>query len=114
MMKYVLLASVVFLSACGSKEEIAVEPIVEVRTIEVQRPAPIVPSVDQLTLRPIDWIIITPENAEEKFAQITNGELVLFAVTSQGYENMSLNLSDIRSMIQQQQRIISIYENQFR
>lgn len=112
-MKYVVFVFLLILAACGQPEIEEVKPV-EVRTIEVQRPAPIVPSVDQLILRPVSWIIITPDNIDEKFAQIQSGELVFFALTAEGYENIALNLSDIRALVAQQQQIIAIYKNQFR
>jgi len=63
-------------------------------------------------MRRVEWAVITPENSEEIFSNL-NGEKVLFALTSDGYENISLNLSDIRAMVQQQKEIIMIYEKQF-
>lgn len=108
-----VLTSVLLLSACGSSPKI--EPVVpvEVRTIEVPRPAPIVPSVDQLNLRDVKWVVVTPENIDAVFASLS-GEKVLFAVTTSGYEAIALNLSDVRAMIQQQQRIIAIYQSSYR
>jgi hypothetical protein len=114
--KYLLLAGLIFtLAACAKPQpepEIATQ--VEVRTVQVRPPAPIIPSVDQVRMRPVNWIILTPENVEEKFAQIRNGELVLFAVTTAGYENIAMNLSDIRALLEQQKRIIAIYESSYR
>lgn len=113
-MKYVLiLSALLILAACGSTEKIEEVRPIEIRTIEVKRPAPIVPSVDQLKLRPVNWIVITPDNVEEAFGKIQEGDLVLFAVTANGYENIALNLSDIRAMIEQQKKIIAIYKSQF-
>jgi hypothetical protein len=114
MIKYLLLSVILILAACSSPQEIETVAPVEIRTVQVPRPAPIVPEVDQLRLRNVQWIIVTPENIEEKFAQIRNGEAVLFAVTAEGYENIALNLSDVRALIAQQQRIIAIYKSQFR
>lgn len=115
MIKYAVLPFVLILAACGSSET-AIEPVkpVEVRTLEVQKPAPIVPTVDQLRLRDVKWVIITPENVDEKFKEIKTGEVVLFALTTNGYENIALNLSDIRAMIDQQKKIIAIYESQYK
>jgi hypothetical protein len=113
MIKYLILSSILFLVACGTPEIEQVKPV-EVRTIQIPRPAPIVPEVDQLKLRAVNWIIITPSNIEESFAKIQKGELVLFAVTTDGYENIALNLSDIRALIAQQQKIIAIYKSQFK
>lgn len=100
------------LSACATPN---VEPVtaVEVRTVEVKRPAPIVPNVDQLNLRAVKWIVITPENIDQKFSEIQEGELVFFALTRQGYENLSLNLSDVRANIEQYKKIVAVYKSQF-
>lgn len=114
MKKYLLISIILLVTACSSTDQIEEVKPVEVRTIEVPRPAPIVPSVDQLSLRAVKWFIITPDNVEEKFKEIQNGEAVLFAVSSEGYENIALNLSDIRAMIEQQKRIIAIYESQYK
>jgi hypothetical protein len=69
--------------------------------------------VDQLDLRPLQWIIVTPDNIDEKFAEIKDGELVFFALTREGYENLALNISDIRANIEQYKAIIAIYQQQF-
>ena len=114
MIKYVLLSSVIFLAACGSSTKIEEVKPVEVRTLEVQRPAPVVPTVDQLRLREVKWVIITPENVDEKFKEIKTGEAVFFALTTDGYENIALNLSDVRALIDQQKKIIAIYESQYK
>jgi hypothetical protein len=89
-------------------------PEVIVKTIEVPRPEPIVPPVDQLNLRKIEWEIITPENAEVKFAEIKNGEAVFFALTADGYKALAMNMSDIRSNIEQYKKIIAVYKNSYR
>lgn len=106
------LVGLALLSACASSR---VDPItsVEVRTIEVSKPAPIVPPVDQLNLKQIQWIVITPENIDQKFKEIKDGDIVLFALTQDGYENLSMNMSDIRAMVEQQKKIIAIYQKQF-
>lgn len=108
----ILISSLLFLGACSRSQEEPIPPQVEVRTVEVKRPAPIVPEIDQLKLRSIEWKIITPDNIQEVFDRLPN-DAVLFAVTSDGYESLSLNLSDVRGMIQQQQRVIAIYKESF-
>ena len=108
----VTLTSLFLLSACSQPTTAPVQPV-EVRTLEIPRPAPVVPTVDQLQLRDVKWTIITPDNVDEVFASLS-GEAVLFAVTADGYEALALNLSDVRAMIQQQQRIIAIYQDSYR
>lgn len=75
----------------------------------VRPPKPSVPNPDELNLRDFEFIIVTPENVEEVFANM-KGDKALFALTSKGYENIALNLSDIRALIQQQKVIIATYE----
>lgn len=106
------ITSLLLVSACSTSN---IEPVtsVQVRTVEVPRPAPIVPNVDQLDLRTVEWVVITPENIDQKFSDIKNGEIVLFALTREGYENLALNMSDIRAMVEQQKKIIAIYQKQF-
>ena len=96
-----------FPSAQPRQIEIVAEPI--------EKPELVLPDVDSLRLRNIDWFLITPENAEERFQEIEqNGQsVVFFAVTADGYEELALNLGDIRAMIQQQQAIIAAYENYY-
>ena len=69
--------------------------------------------MDELTLRPVEWVIVTEENIEEVFSQLSKDgqNLALFALTDTGYENLGLNISDIRQLVQQQRAIILAYEN---
>jgi hypothetical protein len=107
-----LLATISILFLVGCEDSLSPVTRVDVRTVDVNRPTPIVPRVDQLRLREVNWVVITPENFEERMRQIS-GHKVLFAITSDGYQNLSLNLSDVRALIEQQRRIIAIYERQF-
>lgn len=97
----VLLA--VTLAGCASTEKLVVQPqIVERPKLEVPSPAP----VNQL---PFEWVIITKENAEQKFKEIESrgGVVTLMALTPQGYQNLSMNVSELRRYIQQQQAVIA-------
>lgn len=38
----------------------------------------------------------------------------MFVLTGEGYENLGLNFSDIRALVQQQQQIIIAYENYYK
>lgn len=63
----------------------------------------------------VDYIVITPENAEEIFAQLQeSGEaVVLFAVTEKGYQNLSLNMAEILEVLSQQNAVIAAYEDYY-
>jgi hypothetical protein len=100
------------LSSCGTTETIKEVPVIETRTVKVSKPAPIVPSIDQIEMRDVDWIVVTPENVDAVFESL-NTDLVLFGLTAEGYEALSLNLADLRITFQQYQEIIAIYRSSF-
>jgi hypothetical protein len=104
----VVLIAVLSLTACTP----TVTPI-SVTTAPAERVPLTLPPVDVLYLRPVEWIIITKDNAEEVFARLESQgrTAALFALTDSGYENLSLNISDIRKLAQQQRAIIVSYEN---
>jgi hypothetical protein len=88
---------------------------VEVSTTPVEKPELELPVADELRLRNLEWTLITPENVDEiiEKAEASGRPLVFFALTDEGYENLSLNISDIRAFIQQQDSIIAAYENYY-
>lgn len=102
-----------FLTGCLGLNDIP-EPI-EIKTKPIDKPKLVLPEADELVQRKIEWILITPNNHEEAFSQVKdNGRpLVLFGLTDQGYENIALNLSDIRMYISQQHSIIGAYERYY-
>lgn len=73
------------------------------------------PQADEIRLRGVEWIIITPDNINEVFdrAKDSGRPIVFFALTDKGYENLGLNISDIRAYIQQQKTIIAAYEDYY-
>ena len=88
----------------------------EISAKPVERPELVLPSADQLNMRDVQWVVITPENYEEVFARLKgeNKDLVLFGLTDEGYERLALNLSDVRAYIQQQRTIIAAYERYYK
>jgi hypothetical protein len=89
---------------------------IEVSAKPVDKPELVLPDADGLRMKDVEWVLITPENFEEKVAEIeaTGRPVVFFALTDKGYENISINFSSIRAYIQQQQAIIAAYENYYK
>lgn len=60
----------------------------------------------------IEWYVITQENLEEVIKKIEseNGQLAVMALSVRGYENLSLNIADLRRYILQQKELIIYYE----
>lgn len=69
-------------------------------------------------MRPIEWMVVTPTNAEEVFRslQAKGDSVVLFAMTDDGYKSLSLSWAEIRNLVANQRSIIvkykDYYENQ--
>jgi hypothetical protein len=110
--RFFLILSIILLAACDWTNKPEERPRIEVIETTIRPPKPIVPEVDPVNMRPVEWIVITEDNIEEVFQKLS-GPKVLFAVTSTGYENIALNLSSIRALVQQQRAIIVIYERSF-
>lgn len=102
---------VISLAACSTTPQ-----IIEVTSKPINKPELVLPDIDQVNMRKIEWIIITEANMDEEVAKWTAGgkPLAVFAITAQGYENLGQNFSDIRTMIQQQQSIIAAYDNYYK
>jgi len=88
---------------------------VETSYTPVEKPTLTLPDADEVRMREIKWFIITEDNYEEVFAELkeSGNVVVLLGLTSKGYENLSLNLSDIRTFVQQQQAIIKAYKGYY-
>lgn len=103
--------AILLISGCSSTPQ-----RIEVSAKPVERPELVLPNADRLRMRSFDWVVLTPENFDEKVAELqrTGRPVVFFALTDKGYENIALNLSDIRAYIQQQAAIIAAYENYYK
>lgn len=103
--------SLIFLSACSNKfpEQI------KVSTRPVEKPLLALPAPDPIQTRPIVWKIITPDNYQQVFEELAQSGNVqaLIGLTGTGYENLSLNLNDLRTYVQQQEAIIVAYRRYY-
>ena len=84
----------------------------EVSYTPVRKPKLILPEVDQITARDVDWIVVTEDNFDEVVADLkANGNSIsLFAVTADGYEAIAVNLANVQKLVRQQQAIIAAYK----
>ena len=104
-----ILASALALTACSTAKEVIVKPQL------VQKPPSTVPNPIPANQSPVDWVVITRDNFEIKFKEIeeAGGSVVFFALTPQGYQNLSLNVAELRRYIQQQGSIIATLKNYY-
>ena len=93
--------------------------IPEVKPIEIvtiQKSAPLYhpPLPESVIPAEIKWKVLNPENMREYITDYDNGEapaVAYYSLTSQGYENLSNNLSDIKRYIRQNLAIIKYYRD---
>ena len=117
MIRFVAIAAMtVSLSGCVTldwwrkpSEPVKIEKKAVERTrLDLADPKPIKPSTH-------NWIVITPKNADRIWAEIKskNVDLVLFALTDDGYEELAIDMAQIRNFIQQQRDIINKYREYY-
>ena len=81
---------------------------VERTPLNIVEPAP-------LSLKPFEWTIITKENAAEVFAKLeaNNDSIVLFGLTDEGYQQLSMTIAEMRTLIATQRQIIIKYKEYY-
>ena len=91
-----------------------VKPI-EVQTKAVERTPLNLPDPPPIVVREVKWIVVTPDNVEKVFKDLKeqNADLVLFAITDDGYEQLALTMADIRNYIASQKAVIVKYRNYY-
>jgi hypothetical protein len=106
-----VLSALLAISGCTSMPQ-----KIEVSAKPIEKPELVLPDADGLRMREVQWVLLTPENFEEKLKDFEKSgrPIVFFALTDEGYENISMNFSSIRAYIQQQQAIIAAYENYYK
>lgn len=87
--------------------EVVAKPV-ERTKLNISDPAP-------LKSRELKWIVVTPDNVDEVWKKLADGktDLVLFALTDDGYEQLSISMSEIRNYISSQRQIIIKYKEYY-
>lgn len=88
---------------------------IEVVTTEKDRAVLALDLPSPLKISAVEWILITPENADTVWENLRkdNKHAVLFAITSDGYEELSYGMSEIRNYIATQRMIILKYQEYY-
>ena len=107
-MKYLVVILFLFLAGCG--HNIAV-PTPELYERPVYQPIKITP----VTQKPVEWIVVTKKNIDQVIKDAVNseGSVVLFALTPQGYENLANNDTNLRTFILQQTEVVAGYKEYY-
>lgn len=91
-----LIVSVLSFTACSKAPEVKLPPPV----VQTVKPPLTLPTISPLSLREISWIVL-------------NQNPPLFALSVEDYKDLSLNISDIRTLVKEQNAIIRAYEEYY-
>ena len=99
--------TLLLISGCSilKPETVTVTKIIEKDINIVQRPKPVV-------LNDVTFYVVTEQNFadfKQRFKQI-NSDFVVIALSVKDYENLALNVSELKRYIEQQKNIIIYYE----
>ena len=98
----------IFLTGCSRTPEPEIKTVTQVQKIAV----PIVARPKPIDLTDTRVYVVNKDNLEEFIAEFgeENGELAFVALSIGDYENLALNIAELRRYINQQTDIIVYYE----
>ena len=104
---FVILSVLLVASACSTTPKTIIQTKIITKTIPaIERPRPVV-------MNDVKFYVVTEDTLDDfiaEFKKANAGELVFVATNVKGYENISLNLADIKRYLKQQNEIIVYYE----
>jgi hypothetical protein len=73
------------------------------------------PDPAPLKTKPIQWVIITPDNAEAVWRRMAEDDedVVVFALTADGYQQLAVTIAELRNLIATQRVIIQKYREYY-
>lgn len=100
---------IVMLTGCSWTRDLLV------KTEPVDRIPLVLPEADEYSHRTVEWVIITPDNAQEIFAELANTgrPIALIGLTGDEYELLTLNVADQQLLIKQLNAIIDAYQEYY-
>jgi len=68
-----------------------------------------------IKMDPVNWIIITKDNYEQVFENLkkNNKDVVLFGLTDDGYEQLSINFAQVRKYIILNRNVLMKYKDYY-
>lgn len=74
-----------------------------------------IPNPDPIKTKPIEWIVITPENVDNVWKKLESKDqnTVLFGLTDDGYQQLAVTISELRNLINNQRLIILKYKEYY-
>jgi hypothetical protein len=86
--------------------------------VTVEKPTLMLPNVDKIKLKDVDWNIVTRDAKPGTDGHIDtvwkkSSSDSLFAVTSRGYESLSINMAEMTRVIKQLQTQVEAYKEYY-
>ena len=91
------------------------EKPITVSTVPLEKTPLALPDPQPLKSKPIEWVVITPDNADavwERLAQ-DDDDVVVFALTADGYQQLAVTIAELRNLIVTQRVIIQKYREYY-
>jgi len=88
---------------------------IEIQKKEVERVRLDLPVPPPLKAREMEWFVMTPQNAEQVWTRLKeqNVDLVVFALTDDGYQELAMTMAEVRNYIASQRAIIIKYKEYY-
>jgi len=105
-MKFIILMPLILTGCLGSAQKIETLPVAIKNHIQIQA------KPRKVSMKSVKFYVVTADNLDEFISKFKkeNGQLVFVGVSVKGYENLSLNVTDLERYIKQQKQIIAFYE----
>ena len=103
---------IILLTSCSFMPR---EKQIEVVTKQIEKPKLNIEQVEPLDLKPGKWIVVTKDNAEEIFTNLENEgkSIALFALNTDTYEVLSLNMEELKRYILTQKEVLIKYKEYY-
>ena len=114
----ILVTSLFSISGCaslwpfGSKSEVKE---IQIQKKEIERTRLDLPVPPPLKAREMQWFVVTPENIDQVWVKLKEQgtDLVVFALTDDGYQELAMTMAEVRNYIASQRAIIVKYKEYY-
>ena len=102
-----ILSALLLLSACATPQAKVIT-----QSVYVKKNVPILNRPKGVNLNKVKFFVVNEKNLDKFISEWKSreGNLVFVAISVKDYENLSLNISDLKRYIKQQKEIIVYYE----
>ena len=110
---------ILLLATCNGCALLGNDPYVpEVKPVEVvtiTKPAAVYhpPLPNKVNTKPVEWTVLTPAIMSENLTDLEKGEAptnVYYGISPTGYENLSVNMAELKRYIRQVLSIVDYYQ----